>query len=72
MALQISDNEDEIQSNLSSDSYLTFIFKPEDKISDIAFENMLSVLKKFKLKLEGNLLFYQFDEPASCCLSLNK
>lgn len=38
------------------------IFKPEDKIYDVPFDNILRVLKTPKLKIQGNLLFYQFDE----------
>ena len=45
---QTSDNEDELQFDPSSEIYLSFIFKPEDKIHDFAFENKLSVLKKSK------------------------
>ena len=54
LILQASDNEDKLECNPSSNLSLTFIFKPEDKIFDVAFENILSVLKKSKLKMKGN------------------
>ena len=48
---QAFDHEDEQQSNLSSTLYLAFIFKPENKINDVTFEMIFSVLKKPKLKM---------------------
>ena len=42
---------------------LTFIFKPEGKICDVAFENIFNVLKKLKLKMQEDNLFYQLVEP---------
>ena len=57
-------NEDELQSNFSSDLYLTFISKPEEKIYDVAFKNIFSVLKKTIKNARKLPFFYQFDEPS--------